>query len=58
MTTEWSHLPNAAHIDAVLASVKANPDDWNAARNAAWYAAWYAARNAALDAALNGTERT
>jgi hypothetical protein len=63
MTTEWSHLPNAAHIDAVLASVKANPDDWDAAynaarnaardaaRDAARYAAWYAARNAARNAA-------
>ena len=40
MTTEWSHSPNAAHIDAVLASVKANPDDWNAAWDEAWNAAW------------------
>ena len=52
MTTEWSHLPNAAHIDAVLASVKANPDDWDAAYDAAWYAArdaaWYAAWYAVL----------
>ena len=59
MTTKWSHLPNAAHIDAVLASVKANPDEWDAAwhaaRNAAWYAAldapWHAARYAARDVA-------
>ena len=50
MTTKWSHLPNAAHIDAVLASVKANPDEWDAAwsaardaaRDAVWYAAWHA----------------
>ncbi len=46
-TTEWSHLPNAAHIDAVIASVKANPDDWNAAWDAAQYAALDAARIAA-----------
>ncbi len=60
MTTEWSHLPNAAHIDAVLASVKANPDDWDAAEeeveeveayDAARGAAWNAARDAARDAA-------
>ncbi len=53
MTTEWSHLPNAAHIDAVIASVKANPDEWSAAWNAARDAAWNAARDAALDAAWN-----
>ena len=53
MTTKWSHLPNAAHIDAVLASVKANPDEWNAAWNAARDAAWNAAWNAARDAAWN-----
>ena len=51
MTTKWSHLPNAAHIDAVLASLKANPDEWNAARGAAWDAARVAAWDAAWDAA-------
>ena len=59
MTTEWSKLPNAAHIDAVLASVKANPYEWDAALDAAWDAvydaaldaAWYAARNEAWGAA-------
>jgi len=59
MTTEWSHLPNAAHIDAVLASVKANPDEWSAAWDAAydvawgvaWGAAWGVAWGAAWDAA-------
>ena len=57
MTTKWSHLPNAAYIDAMLASLKANPDEWGAAwgaaYNAAWGAAWNAARDAALDAAWN-----
>ena len=51
MTTKWSHLPNAAHIDAVLASVKANPDEWSAALDAALDAAWGAAWDAAYDAA-------
>ena len=67
MTTEWSHLPNAAHIDAVLASVKANPDEWSAAwgaaldaawgaaLDAAWAAAWGAARYAARYAARDAT---
>ena len=53
MTTKWSHLPNAAHIDAVIASVKANPDEWYAAADAAWGAAWDAARGVALDAAYD-----
>ena len=53
--TAWAHLPNAKHIDWVLASLKAHPEKWEAARNvarnaagdASWYAAWTAARNAA-----------
>ena len=52
---KWSHLPNAAHIDWVLQSVKADPGKWDAAWNAAWDdawdAAWVAARDAARDAA-------
>ena len=28
MTTEWAHLPNAVHIDRVLASAKANRNQW------------------------------
>ena len=64
-TTEWSHLPNAVHIDRVLASVKAHPDvwgaarvaarfaDWSDARDAAWYAAKYATGDAARIAARN-----
>ena len=59
MITAWAHLPNARHIDAVLAHVKQHPDKWTAAyhstwpaaRGAAWGAAWDAARGAARDAA-------
>ena len=67
MTTAWSHLPNAAYIDAVLASLNAHPQQWAdawkkiypngetaawyAARSAAWDAAWIAARDAAWIAA-------
>jgi len=55
--TEWAHLPNAKHIDWVIASLKANPEKWAAARVAAWdaarVAASVAARNAARDAAYN-----
>jgi hypothetical protein len=52
MTTEWSHLPNAQHIDWVLDTLKKNPDVWNAATNAAWRAAWDVSRAAAWNAAL------
>ena len=55
----WSHLPNAGHIDRIIASVKAHPEAWaaawaaarDAARAAARAAAWAAARNAARAAA-------
>ena len=50
-----AHLPNAAHLDWVLQSVKQNPAlwnaAWNAARDAAWGDAWDAAGSAAWDAA-------
>ena len=57
--TPWAHLPNAAFIDEVLASVRTNPKKWgvawdatrDAARGAAWVAAWDAARVAAWAAA-------
>ena len=57
--TAWAHLPNAKHIDAVLADVKARPEAWTTARSAvqdavqdaAWDAAWDAARTAARRAA-------
>ena len=68
IATEWANLPNAAHIDRVIASVKANPDHWrgswsaqdetwNAPRNAPRAEAWNAARGMVLvqvrDAAWN-----
>ena len=46
-TKEWSHLPNAKHIDWVLDTLKKNPDVWNAATDAAWRAAWDVSRAAA-----------
>jgi hypothetical protein len=51
MSNAWSHLPNAHHIDWVLASLKETPKLWDAAMSAAWDAAWDAARNATWDAA-------
>ena len=51
--TPWAHLPNAKHIDAVLADARKRPGAWDAARDAARTAAWGAARDAARDAAWN-----
>ena len=45
--TAWTHLPNAAHIDRMLAHTKQHPARWDAA----WGAARGAARDAAWDAA-------
>jgi len=47
----WSHLPNAAHIDRVIASVKTHPDVWNAAYDEACDAAFDVSRVAASAAA-------
>ena len=54
----WADLPNAKHIDRILADLKRNPDKWSATRNAArtatrnaaWNAAWGAAWDDAWDA--------
>ncbi len=46
MTTTWSHLPNAAHIDRILASIKSDPDEWvraekeDIASHDVWAVAW------------------
>ena len=63
--TAWAHLPNARHIDAVLADVRKRPGAWGAvwgvartaARTAAWDAAWDAAQRAARDAAWDAAWR-
>jgi hypothetical protein len=52
----WDNLPNAKHIDAILAHVKAHPQAWDAAWVAARGAAWVAARVAARDAARDAAE--
>lgn len=50
---EWDNLPNAKHIDRVLASLKANPEKWNAVLDEVWSAsydiAWCASYNIAWD---------
>ena len=59
--TAWAHLPNAKHIDAVLADARKRPGAWDAARTAAWRAArtaaWDAARTAARGAARTAAWR-
>ena len=42
MTTKWEHLPNAKHIDWVLASVKTHPEKWSVTRDATRDAVWRA----------------
>ena len=54
--TAWSHLPNAAHIDRIIASVKSHPEAWAATGDAAWYQAWYAAREAVWEAARDAAK--
>ncbi len=49
--SEWSHLPNAKHVDRVLESFKSHPEKWEAAWDAAYDAAYDAAWGAAYDAA-------
>ncbi|RPJ30122.1 MAG: hypothetical protein EHM17_17260 [Verrucomicrobiaceae bacterium] len=51
MTNAWDDLPNAKHIDRVLAHTAAHPKNWDAAWDAARDAAWDAVRDAAWDAA-------
>ena len=47
-TTAWAHLPNARHIDAVLAHAKAHPGRWRGdGVGTSWPDAW----DALLDAA-------
>jgi len=57
--TAWSHLPNAAHIERLLASVKAHPEQWTTATDASWNTAldlaWHASYDAAWDAAYDAT---
>ncbi len=51
--SEWSDLPNAAHIDRVLTSLKKHPEIWDASWDAAWDESYYAAWDAVFDAAWN-----
>jgi len=54
--TAWSHLPNAKHIDRIIADLKKNPGAWGATQDTAWIvtqdtawnAAWTAARITAM----------
>jgi len=69
---EWSHLPNAKHIDWVIKTVEEYAREWSAAndvgvvaRVVAWEAAWNfglcderkTARYAALDAVVGAVRR-
>jgi hypothetical protein len=51
--SEWSHLPNAEHIDRILAHLEAHPEKWTVIRSATYEAVRDAAWNAVRDAAWN-----
>ena len=57
----WSHLPNAKHIDWVIASVEQYPGIWAATRGAArvetWFGAWSVARYAAYNVTIDDAAR-
>ena len=47
MTTAWSHLPNAVHIDRIIADVSINYDNWllvhtnnSVTLDLIWFEAW------------------
>ena len=48
IATKWAHLPNAVHIDRVIAAAKANPSYWRSqiVNYTGWNAAWDAAEAA------------
>ena len=64
--SKWSHLPNAVHIDRVLASLNTRPDQWAARRiaisdkvwnevwNEAWEADWRVVWEAAWETGFEG----
>ncbi len=54
--TPWAHLPNAKHIDTILADVKARPGVWAGRLGKTWDMCWVPARVAATQA-LKATER-
>jgi hypothetical protein len=51
----WSHLPNAKHIDRVIATLKKHTEIWGEAYDAAGYSAWYSYFVAARDVARLAT---
>jgi hypothetical protein len=51
MTTAWAHLPNAKHIDRILADEAAHPERWSAVGTAFQTPDWFVARHAAVAAA-------
>ena len=49
--TAWAHLPNAQHIDAVLADVRKRPEVWDEAVLLVWGKFRHRLRDAARDVA-------
>lgn len=54
-TTTWAHLPNAKHIDRIIASIANNPAEWKAA----WeYTSYITSINVAFTEAYNATKNS
>lgn len=47
MTQPWTHLPNAKHIDRILAHAAKHPEEWPSSRSYGWNEAWDAAKTVA-----------
>jgi hypothetical protein len=52
-TTAWAHLPNAPHIDRILADLRARPQVWDSAWASALASAWDSALASAWDSAYD-----
>ena len=55
--TSWAHLPNAVHIDRVLASALANEYRWVQVRTEERGAAWHDAQSVAWNVAYANDEK-
>ena len=44
MSTAWAHLPNARHIDGIIADVQARPERWSDLLDLTWFMAGTAAQ--------------
>lgn len=55
--TVWDDLPNAKHIDRILAHFKANLAKWHTAKSVTYDEAWSAVYDATYNAAYNAARK-